>query len=728
MRLTGPPKYPIVHLDIACGTGQSDFEKKINLKFLNFYRPCRQRRERRTRISNMANKLQLSQIYIPNSKQATNFVSLYEETVRHDQPVSLFLALEIRGDRKAPSTAKREEYEKITSAIARILKHTYLTETKLAEVTFEKALSNINNELSQLASKGVTTWYKRLNALVAAYSRSTLFVSVTGSTSAFLLRGKEFTQISENLSPGEKTHPLKTFASFASGALAENDHVIFSTSGLYNYVSLEKIKKAIEHQTLEEASREIIESLKQDAPSEAFAAFVSKVSSRLALPDAEFHPLMVPASHTIIEDKDTFTQSRLDRAWDIARRFFRRAGTALDAAYRTLLSTRRPPKQPTAPQAPLDALHAAPPSKLSFLRLHRRFLLPAAAVLAIALVSTAMYTNYRNKESRLRASARTAIDQAAKSLSDAEAALIYDDRARAIASFSQAKDSLNAASGSGYFSEEAQTLQGKMDKLASQMDKTVTISGIARIASFASTPNYIIRTANSFIGFNYFTDSFETVSATGTAKLLSFSSPMPENLVAGFWTGTAPVFLSTRGNFYALDAAVPALKIASKVGTNQPEHSYMGARIFGGRAYTMDTSASQIARFEIRNQEFGLSQPWLKSVTDLSDARDFAIDGSIWVLKGSEVARYTRGEQQNFPMPTLTTPLKNAQKIWTDQNSLNVYVADPDNSRIIVLSKQGGLVAQHVSPALAELKDFLVDEKTKTVYILSGTELSQYAY
>ena len=50
--------------------------------------------------TNMSPKLLISQIYIPNHKQASNFVSLYQETIRNDQPVNLFMIVEIKGEKK----------------------------------------------------------------------------------------------------------------------------------------------------------------------------------------------------------------------------------------------------------------------------------------------------------------------------------------------------------------------------------------------------------------------------------------------------------------------------------------------------------------------------------------------------------------------------------------------------------------------------------------------------
>ena len=51
------------------------------------------------------------------------------------------------------------------------------------------------------------------------------------------------------------------------------------------------------------------------------------------------------------------------------------------------------------------------------------------------------------------------------------------------------------------------------------------------------------------------------------------------------------------------------------------------------------------------------------------------------------------------------------------------YGYDAGNKRIIILDKKGGLVGTLLSGQFFGMKDFAVDEKTKTIYILNGSSL-----
>src|SRR3989344_5222422 len=178
-------------------------------------------------------------------------------------PVYLFIITEIKGTKKSPSGKNEADFDKLTESIARILKRTYLNEIRTTPSTFEKALENINRELSDLARNGLTGWYKKLNALVAVLYKNEAHVSVTGYASSFLLRENEFTHITESISSGSKPHPLKTFVNFASVTLTKDDVVILSTANLYNYVSLEKLRNDFSDNGLEEGTKDIIATIKK---------------------------------------------------------------------------------------------------------------------------------------------------------------------------------------------------------------------------------------------------------------------------------------------------------------------------------------------------------------------------------------------------------------------------------------------------------------------------------
>ena len=111
-----------------------------------------------------------------------------------------------------------------------------------------------------------------------------------------------------------------------------------------------------------------------------------------------------------------------------------------------------------------------------------------------------------------------------------------------------------------------------------------------------------------------------------------------------------------------------------------------------------------------------------------SNARDMAVDGSIYVLIENELVLFTQGKKQAFELPPLADGIENAKKIFTDANFQFIYILDAGAGKILIITKQGTLAAQLVSDQFTDLKDFWIDASSKTIYVLNGNELLRFDY
>jgi len=142
----------------------------------------------------------------------------------------------------------------------------------------------------------------------------------------------------------------------------------------------------------------------------------------------------------------------------------------------------------------------------------------------------------------------------------------------------------------------------------------------------------------------------------------------------------------------------------------------------------IDKNNSQILRYAPSRNGFGSVANWLDESYDFSNARDLAVDGSIYVLDGNEVVLFTQGAKQDFELPPLAENIVNAKKIFTSFDSQFIYILDAGGKRVLVITKQGTLAAQLISDKFTDPKDMYVDEKSKTIYLLNGDELLRFVY
>lgn len=147
---------------------------------------------------------------------------------------------------------------------------------------------------------------------------------------------------------------------------------------------------------------------------------------------------------------------------------------------------------------------------------------------------------------------------------------------------------------------------------------------------------------------------------------------------------------------------------------------------FGGNLYLLDkTVKGQIWKY--LGVEAGLSgkRSYLKGESyDLSEAVSMAIDGSVWVLfSDGTIAKYVQGVKDVFVVAGLDKAFDEPVKIFTSPEAESVYILDRKNTRVVVIAKNGEYKAQYVWPGIAGVKDLIVSETQKKIFLLTGEKI-----
>jgi len=139
--------------------------------------------------------------------------------------------------------------------------------------------------------------------------------------------------------------------------------------------------------------------------------------------------------------------------------------------------------------------------------------------------------------------------------------------------------------------------------------------------------------------------------------------------------------------------------------------------------YLLDARTRSIYRFERTDQGYNLWSPWSEDDSiDLSQATTFAIDGSMYVtFTDHSIIRLEKGKRVPFALRPLQPPLGNVKAIATKEDSPYLYLLDqPQRRVVVVLKKDGSLVAQYTSPLFTELRGLYPDEAARRIYVLNG--------
>lgn len=158
-----------------------------------------------------------------------------------------------------------------------------------------------------------------------------------------------------------------------------------------------------------------------------------------------------------------------------------------------------------------------------------------------------------------------------------------------------------------------------------------------------------------------------------------------------------------------------------KIITNNGDWENVGGfGVYLTNLYVLDTKKAQLFKFVPSGSDYTKTNYFQNAPADLKDGVSLAIDGNIWVLTKQEgIKKYLRGKEETFAISGLDTPLKNPTRLLTSSDTDKLYVLDNDNSRIVILSKNGSYLAQYNANVFKNTTDIDVSEKEKKLYILS---------
>jgi len=147
-----------------------------------------------------------------------------------------------------------------------IVKEEYYSDLELsAGESFENALKAANSELAAIAKEGEKDWMGKLNIIVAAVKDKDMYIVQRGTAEIHLLRDNNMINLSKGMyTPGETYRPEETLVNLIEGELGVGDRMLASTSELFYFISVEKLKRLIGDNTPAQATKKLATMLEQE--------------------------------------------------------------------------------------------------------------------------------------------------------------------------------------------------------------------------------------------------------------------------------------------------------------------------------------------------------------------------------------------------------------------------------------------------------------------------------
>lgn len=687
---------------------------------------------------------QVAKINIANPRQANTYVFVMAEKVDATES-ELYAVCELPMLNPAASA----DCQRICEAIAAAMRRGY--RSLVNEYTFENTLAHINDELGKLAGLGKTHWIGKLNSIVAVKTGSTLYLSSTGKMTALLLRDGKFASIVESEAP---KHPLKTFESLSVGTLRLDDLLIFSTNQLFNHISIDRLQNILGDALLGEAATEVIEILRDNAgPEVAFGSVFAlqiepgeEAEGEVDLGQYITHPIVRDqderAQITVGEMEERYVaaenKTALDRIKHLGSKMKHYSVRSLDAirdysknmkapsmsGVKSLVSKTKPSLGLMTERFAKASNHLRPETFRKF-SWQKKFFLACAIIFLIALVVNIALTRQQKNEVASVQNFQTQLTEMKKLADDANASFLYKDIEKARELTGQLTDKLNQFKNDTEHESELGEIRKQLTELQNKLDNRTTVQPVS-VAALTESENLIVLPAALATETNRNIVSY--TKSTGRVQDNFYKSS--ESIVAASAIRDSLAAVYNGSELFSWDPTTGIL--SSPFSTSVPSRdNFGGMKVYpvNSKVYVVDKSSRKITSFAVAPQ--GISNPTVSVESDqLERAVDLAIDGNIFIaLSDGNILKFQSGKQQDFKL-MMASPLSPNVKLYTQNDFTYLYVLDRANNQIIALRKNGEeagtVAATFVSDQFNNLKDFTVDEKGKTMYVLNGNDLVKF--
>ena len=694
-------------------------------------------------------------IFVCNNKKIRPFLEVFvhePENVVQQNLGTLLGIFEI--------TDTSEDSSYIVNYLISVIKKEYSSRPKRGAVeSFEAALHKANLALSKLAEHGNIKWIGKINALIAAIEKNNLYLSQAGTASAYLLRSKSLTDISEGLaSPESEPHPLKTFVNISSGRLENMDKLIITTDAIFNIFSLEEIKKSALRFPAEkfvqflktalgnelEKVAVLIADLKEKEPTfqtfyaekKLINAFSSEAFSKSAKftrqsqneagghfgakdtresEDLPQFPLSEKNTETAAEKNNHIYIKETEKVMPEQKKFaefifiISELAGALWKKFTKLIKTFlrflggivkniHQPRQKFSASAPLPAAkEAATPGKNNFSSL-KNFALPAG-LKKVGLFLLPSFSRLKKINSRLNYQQRFYV----------ALIILFIVFVPLIALKIQ------------------KNMQSKSIKPVAEVPVIMPLEQDKNVIRVENL-NIILNNENIFGVVNlsgklFGSSQIEIIDLESKEKI-----SLPQDFgKAKLWAGMDDlnlIFLINEEN--KLLAWSPVSKKFNSDSIVVPENSnIIAAGTYLTYLYLVDAKNNQIYRYPRAGNGFGAATNWLKDTIDLSQISDIALSDNIFATDNTTVTKLFKGKKVDFNLEAAATPITPA-KLWTKRDSQSLYVLDTKNSRIIKLDLNGNILAQYYNSEIANAIDFTIDEQNNTAYFATPTAIKSF--
>ena len=650
---------------------------------------------------------------------------------------------------------RSEDSSYIVNYLISIIKKEYHSQIKRGPIeSFEAALHKANLALAKLAQHGNIGWIGKLDGILLAIEKNNIHLSQAGGTHAFLLRSKTITNITENPEQEKTASPLKTFADVVSGRLENNDKFIIAAQNIFDIFSLEEIKRS----ALKFSASDFVRFLKTALVNELerSAVLIADIAEKIEVPTEEFQPqnhtenvfsqtafskvrskrLKNSEKPMNIEEKKTIDDEIQDEMEKAKGEFVDKKTGHIYIKENQYLKE-NPLRRPADSGEKIYNLIGNGRIKLAeFISFFKKngvriiqkisgFKFPRNFNFNLGKLKPQSYSIPLLPKDKILSGARAIFSKISPQIGKVKAAFMKLDypqklyAALAVMLIILVPYFVMKAGGKNKAAENVPPEVPAVVSIPLEQDKNVVrvenlnsvysgdeISEIINLNSkiFAIGANEIIDLENKE---NYpIPDGFKPVKISAGMDDLNLIFLIGENNKIVSWSPTSKKFQENQISFLE-------------------NSSLVSAKTYLTYLYVLDSANNQIYRYPRAEGGFGAPSAWLKENIDLSQIKDMALSDNLYLTGENNIIKFYRGKKQDFQIENTATVIQ-ANKIYAQRDSQNIYLLDKVNSRIIKLDLNGNIVSQFYNSEIFNTISFTVNEENNLIFFNSDENIKSF--
>lgn len=354
-------------------------------------------------------------------------------------------------------------------------------------------------------------------------------------------------------------------------------------------------------------------------------------------------------------------------------------------------------------------------------------------IIFIAFFTSLIIANKQNNEEERQENIAQLTADIRKNQDEIEANLLYDNDKGAKELITENKelfDELLSEAEGPELQKEYQDIWDKHDEQIKRLKKATELEGANQIvntqeiASDASPVNLILAGDSLFAGdasgetvYRVNAKGEDSYAITGAGSLMAeLSYPaLRDDLI----------YYLNNDNILQLDSGSDELE-SNNIEFPENKNDIVAMETYSNFIYLLNTTNNQIHKYTKSAGSFVGRTDWIEEEVDLSGAVDLGIDGSIYILfRDGGVEKYQLNRKQDFELDSIEPAFQEATRIQVSPEADEgyIYILEPVNNRIGVFNKEGDFQMQYQDSGFTDIRDFVVDEQNKMIYILNGSQI-----